>query len=268
MNELAIDRIRLRGYPEGTEREDHVAVEEPLEIRVGSEPLAVLMRTPGRDRDLVAGFLLTEGVIDGLDDLHALAPCTDPSRPHAENVFVVRLAAGCRVSQARRSIVTSASCGVCGKATIESLHQRIRPFSSVRPLDRAALRTAARAAGEQQTVFRRTGGLHAAVLVTGDRVDLAEDVGRHNAVDKVLGAALLEDRLPLPDALLWVSGRAGFEIVQKALVAGVPGLACVGAPSSLAVRMAAESGMTLLGFCRDDRFNVYSGAVSANDGPG
>lgn len=244
---------------------DAVAAEEPLEIRVEGEPTAVTMRTPGHDLDLAAGFLYTEGVIDGPDDLRALAHVDDPADPRGNTVDCV-LAGGvplARKRRAQRDFFASSSCGICGKATLDRVFQQV-PERAHRPLPAPerihALPSALRAA---QAVFGETGGLHAAGLFdpAGALDILREDIGRHNAVDKVIGARLRADRVPCDDAWLVVSGRAGFEIVQKALVAGLPLLAAVGAPSSLAVELAARGGLTLIGFLRDGRFNVYSGAA-------
>lgn len=241
---------------------DELAAEEPLEIRVEGRAVAVTMRTPGDDLDLVAGFLLTEAVIDGWDDVHAMAHVHDPSVPRDNTVDTV-LAAGVPAARARsadRSFYASSSCGVCGKTTIDRVFQRIKtvgpppvddPHLSVLHALPDRLRTA-------QAAFDRTGGLHAAGLFNGDGELLAmrEDIGRHNAVDKCIGAALRAD-LDLSRTLLVVSGRAGFEIVQKALVAGIPLLAAVGAPSSLAADLARRGGMVLVGFLRNGRFNRY-----------
>ncbi len=243
---------------------DRVAAEDPLEIRVEGEPTAVTMRTPGDDLDLAAGFLFTEGVIDGPDDLHALAHVDDPGAPRGNTVDCILAAGvpGARRDRARREFFASSSCGICGKATIDRVFQHISPRPH-RPLPPPArLHALPAALREAQAVFGVTGGLHAAGLFRPDgTLDLLrEDVGRHNAVDKVVGARLRADRVPCDDVWLVVSGRAGFEIVQKALVAGIPLLAAVGAPSSLAVELADRGGLTLLGFLRDGRFNLYSGA--------
>ncbi len=258
--------VRITRYPEGAAADDAVALEEPLEIRVDGTPLAVLMRTPGADRDLAGGFLLTEGVIDGPDDLTAIAPCADPNKPHAENTMMVALAAGCRLEtsrleQARRSFFASSSCGLCGRATIENLERTLPPRAAFSPIDRTLIETLE--TQSRQPGFARTGGLHAAVLYGPDGAALgaAEDIGRHNAVDKVIGARLLADALPLHGHTLWISGRAGFEVVQKALVARASGLIAVGAPSSLAVDLAETGRLTLVGFARNGRFNVYAGSV-------
>jgi FdhD protein len=242
---------------------DALAVEEPLEIRIEGEPMAVTMRTPGADLDLVAGFLFTEGVIDGLDDLHALAHVDDPADPQGNTVDCV-LSGGvpaARRDRARRELFASSSCGVCGKASIDRVFlatPELVPLPPPAPDLLHALPARLRAA---QDVFGHTGGLHAAALFSeeGELSVLREDIGRHNAVDKVIGACLRADVMPRRAPILLVSGRAGFEIVQKALMAGIPVLASVGAPSSLAVSLARRAGMVLVGFLRDGRYNLYSG---------
>jgi formate dehydrogenase accessory protein FdhD len=241
-------------------RADLLAVEEPLEIRVGGEPLAVTMRTPGDDIDLAAGFLVGEGVIAAPPDVTSIKMCD-------VNVADVALAAGVTLSGAglRRTFLTSSACGVCGKDSIAALRVRASYDVSADPV-RVSPGVLAGLPGrlrDAQRVFASTGGLHAAGLFTADGTLLAlrEDVGRHNAVDKIVGWALREGRLPLAGCVLLVSGRASFELVQKALIAGVPVLAAVSAPSSLAAELAEESGMTLIGFLRGDSMNVYSSAV-------
>lgn len=251
--------------------EDAVIVEEPLEVRVDGVPLAVLMRTPGDDAPLAAGFLLTEGVIEVPSDLMSLGPCTDPNRPHAGNVFLAQLAPGCpdaaeRIAHAQREFYASSSCGLCGKATIESIHQRVTPYDAYRAVSVGVLASLDEAAAALQPSFAKTGGCHGAVAFTVQGpvsvLASAEDVGRHNAVDKVVGTLLLEDALPSQDAILWVSGRASFEMVQKALMAGFAALVCVGAPTSLAIEMARASRLVLVGFATGSgRYNVYAGQV-------
>lgn len=251
--------------------EDAVIVEEPLEVRVDGVALAVLMRTPGDDASLAAGFLLTEGVIEVPSDLTSLGPCTDPNRPHAGNVFLAQLAPGCpdsaeRIAHAQREFYASSSCGLCGKATIESIHQRVTPYDAYQVVSAAVLASLDEAAAALQPSFAKTGGCHAAVAFTVHGpvsvLASAEDVGRHNAVDKVVGTLLLEDALPTQDAILWVSGRASFEMVQKALMAGFAALVCVGAPTSLAIEMARASRLVLVGFATaPGRYNVYAGQV-------
>jgi FdhD protein len=257
--------LRIRGEHRTT-RPDTVAAEEPLEIRLSGTPLAVTMRTPGDDFDLVHGFLATEGVIASDADVLALRYCdsVDADGRNTYNVVDVDLAPGVEVPDTAldRNFLTSSSCGVCGKASIDAIRTRTRhdvAGDDVRlPLDTLlALPDRLRAA---QQVFDRTGGLHAAGLFTvdGELVALREDVGRHNAVDKVVGDALRTGRVPLTGHVLMVSGRASFELTQKAAMAGIPVLAAVSAPSSLAVELAADVGITLVGFLRGDGCNVYT----------
>lgn len=241
---------------------DLVAVEEPLEVRLEGRPVAVTMRTPGEDLDLVAGFLLTEGVVDGADDIVAMAHVDDPADPRG-NTVDVRLSPGvpaARRERAVRELFASSSCGVCGKASIDRVHLQAPPLSSrLEPAPDVIFGLGMRLR-QGQEAFARTGGLHAAALFTpgGELEALREDIGRHNAVDKVIGWRLRQDRVPLSGRILVVSGRAGFEIVQKAWMAGVPALVAVGAPSSLAIDLARQAGMTLVGFLRDGRYNRYA----------
>jgi FdhD protein len=252
----------------GAERvaaEDHVAVEEPMEVRVNGTPFAVIMRTPGADRELAAGFLLAEDVIRSANELLAIEFCEDATgegRGNTLNVTVSgdaveRLSA--RLGE-RRQVMMTASCGLCGRRTIETLRSRVARVEgdwSVPPEVVRALPEKLRAA---QPVFASTGGLHAAGLFDrrGVLQQIAEDVGRHNAVDKIVGRRLLEDAHPLDECILTVSGRTSFELVQKALLAGIPFVAAVSAPSSLAVELAEAARITLCGFVRGEQFNVYS----------
>jgi FdhD protein len=253
----------------GRDREDSIqdlaAVEEPLEVRLHGQSFSVIMRTPGDDRALTAGFLLSEGVVTGTDDLGAVEHCKHPDHPEAHNIVDVYLhgpaASGLpRLLDERRNVVTNSSCGMCGRVTIESLQRRLRRVDVTWTMKREVVATLPDRLRERQITFAETGGLHAAGLFQQDgRCDLmAEDVGRHNAVDKVIGAMVLADRLPLGDYALVVSGRTSFEIVQKAWVAGIAIVCAVSAPSSLAIALAREAGITLLGFVRDGGFNVYS----------
>ena len=261
-------RIRVRAYRAGSfeERDDRLSGEEPLAIRAagpGEAPVdvAVTMRTPGHERELAAGFLRTEGLIDDstpIDGFTFADPATN-SRPDDE--ITVQLAHPFDASiVAERHFVATASCGICGKASLDEVEVRcdpIPPGPSVSPAALLALPDTLRAA---QSVFEHTGGLHAAGLFTpdGSLVVLREDVGRHNALDKLVGSQLLAGALPLHDRIVLVSGRASFELVQKAAVAGVPILAAVSAPSDLAVQAADRLGLTLVGFLRGDGFNVYA----------
>jgi FdhD protein len=266
---LRVVRIDASGQATPARPDDLVA-EEPLEIRVGPAglprpPLAVTMRTPGDDLDLAIGFLLTEGLIADAGDVATAALCAGTDEPNTYNVVDVTLAphVPAPAVDAARNFYTTSSCGVCGKASIDAIRTRSRfPVSDdPAPVTAATLATLPGRLRDAQRVFRRTGGLHAAALFTaaGDLVVAREDVGRHNAVDKVVGWAVRERRLPLAGQLLLVSGRAGFELAQKAWMAGVPVLAAVSAPSTLAVRLAREAGMTLVGFLRGTTMNVYAG---------
>ena len=255
---------RVGRAPEGT-TSDAAAVEEPLEIRLHGRPFSVVMRTPGDDRALAAGFLLSEGVVADADDIGAVEHCRHPDTPDVHNVVDVYLmpAAAQRLSgifDARRNVTTTSACGVCGRVTIDSLRTRVPPLSSSTTFDRALVRDLPRRLRERQRTFDGTGGLHAAALFTpdGDCVRSAEDVGRHNAVDKVIGDMLLDGRLPLSGHALAVSGRTSYEIVQKAWLGGLELICAVSAPSTLAIDLAAESGITLLGFVRDGGFNIYT----------
>jgi len=246
---------------------DDLAVEEPLEIRVRGRSVAVTMRTPGpvgvrdaQDAELATGFLLSEGLIRSADDIARIDPC---ARSGAGNIVNVFLVPGIDVEMDRltRHVFASSSCGICGKATIESLHQHFEPVDSDVRISTNTLTFLSGKLRGAQVCFEKTGGLHAAALFdsAGTMIAVREDVGRHNAVDKLLGYALMQRMTPLDRHVLLVSGRASFEIVQKALAGGVPIVAAVSAPSSLAVELAGESGMTLVGFLRDGRMNVYCG---------
>lgn len=261
----AVGNTRVERW-DGARREtvrDPVVVEEPCEIRVGGRPVAVTMRTPGHDRELAAGFLFTEGIVDA-GDIGVIDHCHDPDELHAENIVEVRLVPGRSPRRAlERNFYASSSCGVCGKASIDAIHVDAPPVDSDLRVDRRQLpRMVARLRATQE-VFEATGALHAAGLFDADGrlLVLREDVGRHNAVDKAVGHAYLTDRLPLDRHLLLVSGRTSFEIVQKALRARIPLVAGVSGVSSLAVDLASRSGLTLVGFLRGARMNVYAGAA-------
>jgi FdhD protein len=237
-----------------------MAIEEPLEIRLGKSPIAVTMRTPGHDAELAAGFLLTEGVVRSADDL---AEITAPNR-RLLNVVSVKLRQGVRFDKDRlnRYFHTTSSCGLCGKTTLEAINVKTKSVSSDLKISPQLLYSLPRKLREEQEIFDETGGLHAAALFDADgRLQFVrEDVGRHNAVDKVIGAALLGKQFPLDQNILLVSGRASFEILQKALVARIPIVAAVSAPSSLAVALARKFKMTLAGFLRGESCNLYAGA--------
>jgi FdhD protein len=250
--------------------EDVTAPEVPLELRLLGRAFTVMMRTPGADRDLVSGFLLGERIIRHADDIALIEHCTDPDAIGGSdrgNIIAVTLeseaaARAHRLLDCRRDVMANAACGVCGRSTIDSLE------SDLVALDRNVLRVASNVVTslparmrERQPIFTATGGLHAAGVfdVNGNALAIAEDVGRHNAVDKVTGSLLLRDALPLSECVLFVSGRTSYEIVQKAWCAGIPIVASVSAPSSLAVSLASRAGITLAGFVRDDGLNIYTG---------
>ncbi|AXK46382.1 formate dehydrogenase accessory sulfurtransferase FdhD [Brachybacterium saurashtrense] len=253
---------------------DHVAVEEPLDIRLNGQQLSLTMRTPGHDVELIHGFLHGEGLIAHREDVSEARYCdgavVDPGSGVPQNTYNVMDVTTARpqlLPHVARAFTTSSACGVCGAESIDAVRRKSRyALQTEWRLDPRVLLSAARALSAQQAVFARTGGVHAAALVDleGNLLVVREDVGRHNAVDKVIGWALMADRLPLRDCVLLVSSRASFEIVQKACMAGIPLLACVSAASSLAVETAEAFGQTLLGFARagedgDGRMNVYSG---------
>ncbi|WP_026120432.1 formate dehydrogenase accessory sulfurtransferase FdhD [Nocardiopsis potens] len=258
--------LRIRDGSAG-DRADTLVVEEPMEIRFGGTPLTVTMRTPGHDFDLAAGFLAGEGAVAAARDITAIRYCLGTAEDGSNTYNVVDVAAAPHVpppaASLERNFYTTSSCGLCGKSSIDAVHTAIRWEVADDPLrltpeELSALPDRLRAA---QRVFDRTGGLHAAGLFDagGELLCLREDVGRHNAVDKLVGWALREDRLPLRRTVLMVSGRASFELVQKALMAGIPALAAVSAPSSLAVELARAHGLTLVGFLRGTSMNVYAG---------
>jgi FdhD protein len=266
-----IEIVRVRGLQRarGT---DHAAAEEPLEIRLHGRAFAVIMRTPGADRELAAGFLLSERVIRAADDLGTIEYCTDGDVPsgHAANVLNVRLSDPSKVDAVfaeRRNVLTNSACGLCGRTTIDSLAADVGPIRVAPRIEAASLVTFPSRLRAAQNVFDETGGLHAAGLFNPDAelLDVAEDVGRHNAVDKVIGRQMMRDALPLSDAALFVSGRTSYEIVQKALYAGIGIIASVSAPSSLAIELAGAMGMTLVGFVRGDSFNIYTNAERIRD---
>jgi FdhD protein len=269
-------------------RTDQVATEEPLEIRLrasgiaasggplpvfrrrseeaGQRTVAITMRTPGADLELAAGFLYSEGIIRSAEDIRGIAHCEDPDLDEDKRYNIVTVDLHAHVlpdmQALERHFYTTSACGVCGKASLESLRIRGSPRIPEGPVvDADVIRRLPAALREGQSVFAETGGLHAAALfdASGNRLAVREDVGRHNALDKVVGWALLAGKLPLRGHIVMVSGRSSFEILQKSLMAGVPIVCAVSAPSSLAVSLAREFGMTLIGFLRGDRFNVYTG---------
>jgi FdhD protein len=264
----SVSRVRTVAVRGGvaTERPDVLAAEEPMEIRVqgagqAAVAAAVTMRTPGADFELAAGFLFTEGLIGGRDDVRRVSYCEDlPADEQHYNVVTVELTRRFDESALRRNFLASSSCGICGKATLDDVEVHCEPLAPGPVVDVATLLAMPDALRSAQRVFEETGGLHAAGLFAPDGTPLAvrEDVGRHNAVDKIVGASLRAGDLPLADRVLQVSGRIGFEIVQKAGRAGIAALSAVGAPTSLAVGAAERIGMTLVGFVRDGRCNVYT----------
>ncbi|MCT2593495.1 formate dehydrogenase accessory sulfurtransferase FdhD [Streptomyces sp. N2-109] len=254
-----------------SERPDTLVAEEPLEIRLNGSPLAITMRTPGDDFALAAGFLVSEGVLGAAEEVARIAYCAGntPDGSNAYNVVDVRLATGVALPDItlERHVYTTSSCGLCGKASLDAVRTRTRwpsvvAASAPGSLGMEMLKELPDRLRREQRVFDSTGGLHGAALFTsdGELLDVREDVGRHNAVDKLVGRALQQGRLPLGDTLLLVSGRASFELAQKAVMAGIPTLAAVSAPSSLAVDLATETGLTLVGFLRGASMNVYAGA--------
>ncbi len=262
----SVDLTQISEWDDGKVRrkEDYLAAEEPLEIRVGEEPLSVTMRTPGHDLELAAGFLFTEGLVQQRPQIIALEDDFPDEEKNRGNVVRAELApeSAPDFEKMRRHFFATSSCGICGKASIDSV--RARTMAPPNPnfiLDAEVLVRLPDALRASQAVFGRTGGLHAAALfsASGELLVLREDIGRHNAVDKVIGWALLENRVPLSESIMLVSGRGGFEIVQKAIVAGTPVVASVSAPSSLAVQLARELRLTLIGFLRGRRFVIYSG---------
>lgn len=267
MGRVTVRRPVMRITADGVRRrQDALAAEEPLELRVDGKALAVTMRTPGHDVELAHGFLLTEGVIGAQADISTARYCdsVDDQGRNTYNVLDLALAPGVEPPDTgvERNFYTTSSCGVCGKAALDAVKLKTR-FSPAADECRVSPETLVKFPDllrEQQRVFESTGGLHAAGIFTaaGDPLVVREDVGRHNAVDKATGWALLDGRVPLTGSVLMVSGRASFELVQKAAMAGIPILAAVSAPSSLAVELAQEQGITLVGFLRGSSMNVYT----------
>jgi len=262
----SVDLTQVTEWNDGiaARKDDFLAAEEPLEIRIGENPLSVTMRTPGHDVELAAGFLFTEGLVQRREQIAALENVASDDDGKRGNVVRAELSSEALpdFEKLRRHFFAASSCGICGKASIDAVRSRLlrtpNPDFRVAPKLLVSLPEALRSA---QDVFERTGGLHAAALfdAEGKLLIVREDIGRHNAVDKVVGWALLNGRIPLSDCVLLVSGRGGFEIIQKAIVAGIPVVASVSAPSSLAVQLARELRLTLIGFLRGNRFVVYAG---------
>ncbi|HEY2573647.1 MAG TPA: formate dehydrogenase accessory sulfurtransferase FdhD [Verrucomicrobiaceae bacterium] len=262
MDDLSAARIELTRLEKGAAARagDFVAREEPLEIRVEGRSLAVSMRTPGHDEELAAGFLLTESVVKNAADIFEISPCE--SATGGKNVIDVLLTSGVKVNwdSLTRHVFASSSCGVCGKATLDSVFANFPAVQSVMRVSSALLQTLPDRLRAAQETFARTGGLHASAIFDreGNLIVLREDVGRHNALDKALGFCLRNQMLPLENHLLMVSGRVSFEIMQKSLAGGIPMVVAISAPSSLAVEFARGSGQTLVGFIRGDKMNVYA----------
>ncbi len=270
----AIRVTRVEGMEASEEVDDVLAAEEPLEIRVDGRSVAVVMRTPGHDRELAAGFLVTEGILRRRDEVLDMVYCAmrrkgdvDEAVPESrENVLDVLLAPGVEVDWSRltRNVFTSSSCGICSKASIEAVRGQFPAIEAPWTVRRAVLAALPEQLRAAQAGFAATGGLHASGLfdAEGRLIVAREDVGRHNALDKVVGHAFLSERLPLEEQVLLVSGRVSFEIMQKALAAGVPCVAAISAPTSAAVEFARASGQTLVGFLRGARMNVYAGTLA------
>ncbi|MBX2971204.1 MAG: formate dehydrogenase accessory sulfurtransferase FdhD [Cyclobacteriaceae bacterium] len=267
VNHVRIVKHQLSGTSEKT---DLVAVEEPLEIRLGFGPtahreqrsLAVTMRTPGHDFELASGFLFTEGIVYSFSQIENIRYCENLGKQEENNVVRVELNSNLLLDfqKLQRNFYTTSSCGVCGKSSIEAVTVQCAPITTNWSVSAKLIQSLPDKLREAQHVFEHTGGLHASGLFDqqGSLMLLREDVGRHNALDKVIGAMLFKESIPLSDFILVVSGRASFELVQKAAVAGIPILVAVGAPSSLAVNLAQSSGITLIGFAREERFNIYT----------
>jgi FdhD protein len=258
-------RVRALDGDHVLDKPDKVVTEEPMEIRVhgpGQEPrpLAVTMRTPGNDFELAVGFCVTEGILERADDLATVAYCLAGQGEQEYNVVTVSLRRRVVLDAPERRFVANASCGLCGKTTLDEVEQHCEPVADGPVVGRSVVASLPARLRDAQTVFEATGGLHASGLFTaaGDLVALREDVGRHNALDKLIGHAALERRLPMSDTILMLSGRVSFEIVQKAAIAGIPIICAVSAPSSLAVEAADRFGQTLVGFVRGERANVYT----------
>jgi FdhD protein len=256
--------IKRTPAPQHVSFEDHLAVEEPLEIRLHDEPVTITMRTPGDDFALAAGFLHSEGLLKDAKEIGTLRHCENTQDPNHKNIVNLTYASGHKpdVARLRRNFYASSACGVCGKASIEQIKIHAKPISSKIHVPLDVVYSLGHSLRKAQSIFEKTGGLHAAGVFDDKGVlfTLHEDVGRHNAVDKAIGHMILQDRAVLDHHLLMVSGRTSFEIVQKAVMARMPIVCAVSAPTSLAVETAREFGVTLVGFLREDDFNVYTHA--------
>ncbi len=243
------------------QRADHIAAEEPLEIRVEDHSVAVVMRTPGHDRELAAGFLVTENIIHSAADIFDITMCGSSEEDNVVNV-TLRNPGSFDAAKLTRNVLSSSSCGICSKATIDAVRQQFAPIQSDCRVSADVIFRLPKLLRENQQTFEQTGGLHACALFDpeGNLLSLREDVGRHNALDKLIGHALLQNQLPLRNQLLLLSGRVSFEMMQKALAAGIPIVAAISAPTSLAVEFAHANNQTLIGFLRGDTMNIYTGA--------
>lgn len=274
MSSLRVDKAEIVKRADATSVvcPDLLAVEEPLEIRLGfgseadrkQKAISVTMRTPGHDFELALGFLYTENIISSYNDVLSIKYCSDVKRKEErENVVRVELHPDVKIelNQIERHFYTTSSCGVCSKSSIEAVRTGCKAINSDLIIDEHVLHQSPILMRKEQQVFEYTGGLHAAALFDagGNLILMREDIGRHNAVDKLVGSCLVQEKLPLHEHFILVSGRAGFELVQKSLMAGIPVMAAIGAPSSLAVSLAKEFGMTLIGFMRNNSFNIYCG---------
>ncbi|MCR9286846.1 MAG: formate dehydrogenase accessory sulfurtransferase FdhD [Bacteroidetes bacterium] len=272
---VEIQKISKKSY---LEIQDSLVIEEPLEIRIGygslqkrlQKSISVTMRTPGNDFELATGFLFTEGIIKHKKDILKTEYVPTFHQDSKENIVKIELAPSVEFEMANleRNFYTTSSCGVCGKASIEAVHSNEIPdLNTGYPIfEVSEILKFPDSLIQRQNLFEHTGGLHAAALFNskGELTLIKEDIGRHNAVDKLIGSALLKNKVPLSDYLILVSGRAGFELVQKSIVAGIPILAAVGAPSSLSTKLADESGMTLIGFLKNEKFNIYTHSERIN----
>jgi FdhD protein len=258
----SIKVVRLAGGRGPEECEDEIAVEEPLEIQVEGRSVAVVMRTPGHDRELAAGFALSEGIVRQPEDIFEITACLTSAGSNRNTINIaLRDPARFDLAKLSRNVFSSSSCGVCGKATIEAAMQQFTPIQSASKIDRKILISLPAKLAAAQETFQRTGGLHACALfnLAGELLLLREDVGRHNALDKLIGHELLAKRLPSGNRILLLSGRVSFEMTQKALAAGIAIIAAISAPTSLAVEFARANHQTLIGFLRGETMNVYAG---------
>lgn len=266
----SVSKFQVLKFPELQSQTDVLAVEEPLEIRLGfyaqnkftHKAISITMRTPDHDFELAAGFLFTEGILQNSEQITEIKHCGKIGEGFTNTVRVdLQKNVEVEFKRLERHFYTTSSCGVCGKSSIEALQTGVKKVDSNLQVKADLIHQLPEILRQSQTVFNETGGLHASALFdeNGNLDIVREDVGRHNALDKIIGAKFLSNQTPLSDKILLVSGRASFELVQKALMAGIPILAAVGSPSSLAVELAEKFGMTLIGFVRDKRFNVYSG---------